>query len=260
VSRLVIADARRRLGRLLNLVKTASLVILGPIFAVGHYGTSLVGGLFGCPYSVPFILCPVCPTPCTFNLIRPGLFGIIIATSIIMGRLFCGIVCPIGIGSGFLFRVKKFSGKDAIGGLVYLRYLSLVLFLYLMFEAALILLGVTPAEGIWSSLILHREIIFIAVIAMTTIFIISSVFIFRPWCRLCPIGTLISTANRFSFLSIERDQEKCEECNECVESCPISLKDSLNSHRCIKCLSCFTACEKKALQIRARWRVVETTH
>lgn len=246
--------ARRRLGRLFLVVKTASLVILGPIFAIGHYGTNVVGGLIGCPYSVPFILCPVCPTPCTFNLIRPWLFGGIIFTSIIMGRIFCGVVCPVGIGSGFLFRINKFSGKDAVGGLAYLRYGALILFLYLMLEATLILFGVTPVVGIWSSLILYKEILYIAIIATTIIFIISSVFVFRPWCRFCPIGTILSTANRFSLLSIERDIDECEECDECVKSCPMSLKVSSNSKSCIKCLSCYTACDKGALQLRMKGR------
>lgn len=249
-----IADARRRLGRLFLAVKMAFLVILGPIFTIGHYGTNIGGGLIGCPYSVPFILCPVCPTPCTFNLIRPWLFGGIIFSSIIMGRIFCGFVCPIGIGSGLLFRVKKFSGKEAVGGLAYLRYGALILFIYLMLEAALILLGITPVVGIWSSLILYREVLYMTIVATAILFIISSVFVFRPWCRFCPIGTIVSTVNRFSLLSIERDLDECEECDECVKSCPMNLQVSSNSKSCIKCLSCYTACDKGALRLRMKDR------
>lgn len=248
------SSARAKLQRLLLAVKATSLLTLGPIGAFGHIGPGIVGGLFGCPFSIPFVLCPVCPAPCTFNLIRPWLFGGIVATSLLMGRVFCGLLCPLGIVSDLLFRSpgKKLPVSGVEGRLRYLKYGAVILFLYLMSEAAAILLGL-PVGGLWSFLAVFREEMAIITVAAVLILLISSIFIYRPWCRyLCPMGTLLSVFNRFSLLSLERDLEECGVCDACMRSCPLGLHDFSDSTDCIRCLSCYTACRNGVLRYRLR--------
>lgn len=246
---------RARLQGLILYIKTVSLLILGPIGAFGHLGPSVVGGLFGCPYSIPFILCPICPAPCTFSLIRPWLFGGIVATSLLMGRVFCGVVCPFGVVSGLLFRapVRKLPVSGVDSRLVYLKYGGVVLSLYLMLEAAAMMLGVWPVGGLWSFLILHRGEMVIAVMAAVLILLVSSTIVYKPWCRyLCPIGTLLSASNRFSLLSMERDPDECGDCDDCLRGCPFGLHDYSDATECIRCLSCYTACRMGVLQLKLR--------
>ena len=248
------SSARAKLQSLLLAIKTTSLLTLGPIGAFGHLGPGIVGGVFGCPFSIPFVLCPICPTPCTFNLIRPWLFGGIIATSLLMGRVFCGLLCPLGIMSDFLFRSpeKKLPVSGVDVRLLYLKYGAVILFLYMMFEAAAILLGL-PMVGLWSFMVVYRGEMTIVIIAAVLILIISSIFIYRPWCSyLCPIGTLLSVFNRFSLLSIERDTEGCGVCDACTKSCPLGLPDFSDSKDCIRCLSCYTACRSGTLRLLIR--------
>lgn len=248
-------SGRAMLQSLLLAIRTTSLFTLGPIGAFGSLGPGIVGGLFGCPFSIPFILCPICPIPCTFNLIRSWLFGGIFATSLLMGRVFCGLLCPLGIVSDLLFRspVKKLPVSGVNGRLRYIKYGAVILFLYLMSEAAAILLGLVPVWSLWSFLTVFREEMAIIIVAAVLIVLISSVFIYRPWCRyICPIGTLLSASNRFSLLSLERDVDECKGCDACIRSCPLSLHDSSDSTDCFRCLSCYTACSRGLLRIRTR--------
>ncbi|UCH57458.1 MAG: 4Fe-4S binding protein [Candidatus Bathyarchaeota archaeon] len=242
------------LERLLLLIKGASLLTLGPIVVFGHYGLSVVGGLFGCPYSIPFILCPVCPVPCTFNLIRPWIFGGVIAASLVVGRVFCGMICPIGIVSELASKIpmKKLQVPSLHSLLAYLKYSAVVLLLYLMSEAAVILMGL-PVEGLWSLMITYQREVAIAIIAVTLGSLIISTIIYRPLCMyLCPVGTLLSVSNRFSFLTLRRHPEECEECESCIGSCPMSLKGSHDSTGCLRCLSCYATCENNALRLDVR--------
>lgn len=244
-----------RLQSLLLAIKTTSLVTLGPIGTLGHLGPSIVGGLFSCPFSIPFVLCPICPTPCTFNLIRPWLFGIIVATSLLIGRVFCGLLCPLGIISDLLFKspVKKLHLSGINKRLLYLKYGVVILFLYMMSEAAAILLGLQPVQGLWSFLVGYRDEMTVIIVASVLVIIISSTFIYRSWCRyLCPLGTLLSLFNRFSLLTMERDPERCGLCDACFKSCPLGLPNFSDSTDCIRCLSCYAACRSGVLRLLIR--------
>ena len=245
---------RARLNGILLLVKSASLLYLGPMGALGHIGPSVTGGLFGCPFTVPFILCPLCPAPCTFSIIRPWLFGFILASGLLFGRIFCGLLCPVGVLSDFLHRIptKKSKPKSVFRRLVFVKYGASILFLYLISEAALVLLGLMPVKGFWSLLTTYRTKLVLLIILTAAVVLVSSVFSYRPWCRyICPVSIIFSASNRFSLLSLERPPETCGECNSCVSGCPMDLTD-LDSPDCIRCLSCYAACEKGVSRLKVK--------
>ncbi|MEI8354767.1 MAG: 4Fe-4S binding protein [Deltaproteobacteria bacterium] len=68
----------------------------------------------------------------------------------------------------------------------------------------------------------------------------------RNWCRnLCPLGTLLSLAGRFSLFR-RHPLQLCIECRACRETCP-----SLSSHgivregACMRCMECIRNCSLK---------------
>ena len=237
------------------MVKAASLLILGPLAAYGQLWPNVTGGILGCPYAVPFILCPACPTPCTFNVVRPWLFGSVMASSVLMGRVFCGLVCPLGIGSDLVSKlpVRKIRLGDFSGKVGYLKAVGVSLFLYLLAEAALILVGGWSGGGLWALMLQHNRWVIVVITAAVAAVLVYSVFEKRPWCRhLCPLGAVLSLFNRFSIVSVEKAPEHCEECDSCREACFLGDEVGWDSPDCMRCFSCYASCSRGALMLQ--WR------
>ncbi len=80
----------------------------------------------------------------------------------------------------------------------------------------------------------------------------------RFWCRvLCPLGALLGIFSRFTVLRLEKDQDKCTECQLCSKTCqgaasPIPGQDWENAE-CIMCFNCLDACPEDALSFKFRW-------
>ena len=86
-------------------------------------------------------------------------------------------------------------------------------------------------------------------------FLLSSVFIYRPFCKyVCPLGAFYSLFQRFSFLRLRVDREKCVDCGKCVRDCPmgVDVLRSPNSPECIRCGGCTDGCPTKALKFTFR--------
>ena len=60
-------------------------------------------------------------------------------------------------------------------------------------------------------------------------------------------------ARTMAMLSVPKyDEEKCTQCNNCVEVCPVEAVDtnySTNSEKCIRCMACIKFCPTKAKAI-----------
>ncbi len=65
----------------------------------------------------------------------------------------------------------------------------------------------------------------------------------RNWCRnLCPLGTLLALAARFSLFRRLPDR-LCSECRTCRQACPTSFdRDILQQEDCIRCMECMLKC------------------
>ncbi len=218
--------------------------------AMGDIGHRVVGGVFGCPFSIPFILCQACPTPCRFLSVLPWLFSGMVASGFIAGNIFCGMVCPFGILSGALYKapVKGLRISDTDSRLRYLGYGVLALLLYISYEGVKILMGY-PITGFWSIAVAYGREAAILLAAATIITLATSIFIYRPWCRfICPLGTILRTFNRFSLLSLRVEPERCKACS-CTMSCPQGFNTPPASGDCIRCLSCYFTCRGGGIQL-----------
>lgn len=81
----------------------------------------------------------------------------------------------------------------------------------------------------------------------------------RFWCRvLCPLGALLGIASRLSILKLERNPQKCTECNLCTKACQGAASPGPEEHwengECLVCFNCFDVCPESALSFRLRWR------
>ena len=92
--------------------------------------------------------------------------------------------------------------------------------------------------------------IFFIKLSILIVFIISSIFIYRPFCKyFCPLGAIYGLFNKLGIFRLEFEESKCTDCGLCEKSCKmdIDVRSNLNSAECIRCGACIKACNYGAL-------------
>ncbi|MDR1543258.1 MAG: 4Fe-4S dicluster domain-containing protein [Prevotellaceae bacterium] len=189
-----------------------------------------------------------------------AILAILILLTLLFGRIYCSIICPLGVFQDILAWISKKIGKKKKKYSYskpknILRWSVLdVLILCAIFNFALIinilepysafgriithifkpiyLFGNNILEKIFTSFgnyTFHKEEIFFSLssfsIAILTFFIIG----FLAWkngrtfCNtVCPTGTILGFISRFSLFKIRMDSVKCNSCGLCAAKCKTS--------------------------------------
>jgi polyferredoxin len=91
-------------------------------------------------------------------------------------------------------------------------------------------------------------------VGLLLFFIIASIAIKRPFCRIiCPIGAIYSLFNKGSLMHLTIDESTCIHCGLCRKVCPMGIdpEKSQNQLECIRCNECVANCPKSCLKFRA---------
>ncbi|WP_270942318.1 4Fe-4S binding protein [Romboutsia lituseburensis] len=198
--------------------------------------------------------------------------GIMSLFGIIFGRFICGWLCPFGFFQDLLYKIKTRKvnvNKKIDNVLKYLKYVILITFVILMPIFLTNEFGISkpyfceficPAgtlEGGIPLVLLNESLrqtigfLFNWKIFLLLVMIISSVFIYRPFCRyICPLGAFYSLFNRFSFYQYTIDKDKCTSCKLCSKSCHMEIKiyEEPKSIDCIRCGKCKKSCPHDAIK------------
>jgi ferredoxin len=209
--------------------------------------------------------------------------------TMVLGRFFCGWICPLGtlldllttrirktaplrflqgnlkywlllpLLSAALFNINLVGLLDPIAILIR----ALTLFLYPLFGDTIRsgwvglyrLMGdnrdyLAPGYSLLHDYILpFRETLyplaFISALFLLLIFFLER-YEKRNWCRnLCPLGTLLGLAGRFSLFR-RLPVQLCNDCQACRETCPSAFdKDIMQEEACIRCMECVRKCSFK---------------
>ena len=197
--------------------------------------------------------------------------GLLMLFGALLGRLVCGFLCVFGLIQDLLFKIPapKFKlSKSVDSKLRYLKYLVLIVMVIALpmfltnkfgmappyfckylcpagtIEAAFPLIAKNP--------FLRETIgnIFFIKLSILIVFIISSIFIYRPFCKyFCPLGAIYGLFNKLGIFRLEFEESKCTDCGLCEKSCKmdIDVRSNLNSAECIRCGACIKACNYGAL-------------
>ena len=242
----------------------------------GHLKTLCVPGM-NC-YSCPGALgtCPIGALQAVLSSkqfhVSLYMFGLLTVLGTVFGRLICGFLCPFGLLQDLLHKLpfpKKLRRLPGERLWTSLRYGMLVLLVILLpalvhnafgigdpwfckyvcpvgtLEAGIPLVLSNPSlQGAIGSLFWWK-------IALLALVLITSVILYRPFCRyLCPLGAFYGLFNRFALYRYHVDPTKCISCGACQKACGLDIPawKTPNSTRCIRCGACKNACPTGAIK------------
>jgi len=167
--------------------------------------------------------------------------SIVILSSLVVGRVFCGYVCPPGALQelAYLAPIKKVKLPSSIT--VKVRW---VVFLAMVALAVLLSFNLTKVIGLpdlFQLVVGPGLVIFLAIIMASTVF-------YRPFCRfVCPFGALSSLLSWKSVYGVRRNSN-CVECGRCEKVCPPQVLKERAGAECYLCGRCLATCHKDALR------------
>ena len=206
-------------------------------------------------------------------------FIFVLALTLVSGRTYCSILCPLGIYQDIVSRVggrirRKYRKYRYEKEYLILRYAILVITLVVTLAGSMLLLSLTDPYSIFgrsATYLLQPVVIFLNNIVAAVSSFFDNYFIFkvdfikipfivyiipvlllalvtwlsfkkgRLYCNtVCPVGTLLGLISKVSVFRIRIDESKCTHCGLCSLNCKASCIDFRNEHVDLgRCISCF---------------------
>jgi len=194
-----------------------------------------------------------------------GVLIALVLLTVVFGRIYCSVICPLGIMQDFIARIGRIRRKNPYSYSKpknWLRYAVLVLTVVALLASVSIVVDfVAPyssfgrivtslfqplyilannllasiAESAESYAFYRKELWIesgIILIVTAIHFLIIAVLALRngrTYCNtICPVGTLLGFISRFSFLKIKIDETKCKKCGKCAKNCKAACIDFKN--------------------------------
>ncbi|OPX62852.1 MULTISPECIES: 4Fe-4S binding protein [unclassified Methanoregula] len=217
------------------------------------------------PVTFAYVSCPIITEAAGLGIVSGGLivFCLLFISSLVLGRLWCGYLCPAGglqeacnIVLRWPLRTKR------------LDWLKYLVFLGIFGSIAL---AIWSAGGLKTVDFLYRTqngisilaaggvALFLGPVLITLLF--TLIFGKRGFCHtFCPIAVMLMIGRkirnifRWPALHLEADKDHCTGCMECSEECPMSLdvngmvrEGRMEQADCILCGACVDICPKNTI-------------
>ena len=216
-----------------------------------------------------------------------GVIVVLIALTLIFGRIYCSVICPLGVFQDLLARFHRKKNKYSYSKEVrWLRYPVLVVFvialvvgvgsffqllapyssygriatmifqpLWMLGNNVLAVIAERANSYAFYSVDVWMKSLPVFIIALVTLIVL---FVLawrggRTYCNtICPVGTTLSFFARFSLLKIRFDADKCKNCSMCSRNCKAACIDykthTVDYSRCVVCGNCISNCKFGALK------------
>ncbi len=197
----------------------------------------------------------------------------LVAVTIVFGRVYCSIICPLGIMQDI---VSFFGGKKKKNRFHYRKPLTWMRYAFLAAFILLIILGANSIAALiapYSAFGRIASTIFAplgkwatspatVIVAAVTLVAISVMawLAGRLWCNtVCPVGTVLGFFSKFSIFKPVIDTNKCNGCTLCSRKCKSSCinpaEHRIDYSRCVVCMDCIGNCRQGAISYKPFWNM-----
>jgi polyferredoxin len=198
------------------------------------------------------------------------LYILLFLLSLVVARLWCGWLCPMGAWQEICSPVMKHTVAD--GWRNWIKYIITVLWLGMLaftFVKAGGIRAVNPFYGTVNGIsITSLQILITVAVIFAIIFLVAYFTGRRGFCHvLCPIAGLMvfgrKIRNHFGWpaLHLEAEKDRCIDCKKCSEECSMGLdvngmvrKGEMENADCILCASCADACPQGVISYGVKGR------
>jgi NAD-dependent dihydropyrimidine dehydrogenase PreA subunit len=184
-------------------------------------------------------------------------FGIFFAMVLSANKFICAWGCQFGTIQDLIFRLNR-DAKDRSGLLLQIK-LPFVLTnaVRIVFFGALTICAfmwavdivepIDPFKLYKPSVLAWSGGIFVGAV------LLSSLFIYRPWCHLfCPFGLIGWLGEKISVSKITVNYDTCIACEACAKACPSTVMGAILKRDriipdCFACATCITTCPTNSI-------------
>ena len=220
-----------------------------------------------------------------------GALLFIVALTLLFGRIYCSIICPLGVMQDVIAWFRKKRNKYSYSeekGILRASILALTGFLLTTNLAWVVGLiapystygrivgtvfsplyklannGLAMIAEHYDSYAFYEVDVWLksipALIAALAAWIIIGILAWRggrTWCNtICPVGTFLGILAKYSRLKIAIDPNACNGCRKCERNCKASCINAktheIDYSRCVTCGDCIEMCNQKAISLSPR--------
>ncbi|MDP6779106.1 MAG: 4Fe-4S dicluster domain-containing protein [Candidatus Latescibacteria bacterium] len=202
---------------------------------------------------------------------------VILIPTLLLGRVFCNWICPFGTLHqiiGWLFNAR--GNDEKIQSNRYKKVFALKYYILTAFVLAAIfgslqiglldpicLLARSMTTSVLPAIDQPTEWIYVRPHVHQLGWVVGGLFLFfvamnlaipRFFCRVvCPLGATLGVLSRFSIWRVERDTQKCVDCDLCLQRCEGASDPHTNLRKseCFVCFNCIDDCPYDALSFKA---------
>ena len=193
--------------------------------------------------------------------------SIFLALVLLANKYICGWGCQVGTLQDLIFRINQTDKQEVVIGrqiklpfalINTVRFASFCVFAIVAFSWSLDIIEPIDPFKIYNPT--HVGLIagiFIGIVLLT------SLFIYRPWCHLfCPFGLLGWLVEKASLIRISVNYETCIACQKCAKACPSTVmgailrRDKKTIPDCFACYTCREVCPTDSISFSSRKRTL----
>ena len=204
---------------------------------------------------------------------------------ILLGRGWCGWICPLGFFQDLLNLLRRKIGVGYIRftarlkrGLAWIKWVFLTvafvlpLWVAFPFFCPFVALNLNipycqmcPGKYILPLLVGNPDqvavnfrtttnlVMSLLGLSFSIITILGAFVKRRFWCSFCPLGLILSWYRKISFFKLKKNDEKCTRCEICYNACPMEIeavyksrgREDVTFSDCNLCLKCVEECPEE---------------